>query len=100
GHPVRRVIVIELDRRGGGEVEADVAAVRRGVGAVVLVPRVVDGGLVLPGAGRDVERPLPDAVLDGEMRVGAVRLPVARASQLGLEAPGDGDTVRLRHAAA
>jgi hypothetical protein len=102
GHPVRRVIVIELDRRRRGEVEAEVAAPRLRVGAVVDVPRVVEGRLVLVASGRDVEGPLPDAVgrVVGQVGVGAVGLPVVGAAELGLEAAGDGDARRLGRAAA
>ena len=50
--PVALVVVVELDTRRRGEVERDVRAVCLRVSAVVLVPRVVEGGLVLEAARR------------------------------------------------
>ena len=90
--PVGLVVVVEL-HRAAGRGERDVVAVRHRVEAVVLVPRVVERGLVLVGAGREVERPLPDVIarVVGQVRRRARRVPVARAAGLGLEVAGDRD---------
>src|SRR5205823_12018429 len=73
-------------------------AVRLAMQAVVLVPRVVERGLVLVVTRRQRERPLPDVVarVVRQMRGGAVRLPVARAAELGLERARDRHRRRVR----
>ena len=97
-HPVRLVVVVELDRPGLRQRERDVGAVTGGVGAVVLGPSVVQGGLVFPAPRGDVEAPLPYAVIgvEAEMRGIATGLPVCRAAHLRLEAARDRDARRLR----
>ena len=79
-------------------VERDVRPVRLRVEAVVLVPAVVQGSLVLVAAGRKRERLLPDVVVRvvGEVCGRAVRLPVARAAELGLQRAGERHRGRVR----
>ena len=93
GDPVGLVVPVELDVAAGRR-EDDVRPVELGVGAVVLVPGVIDSGLVLVGAGRDCERALPDVVVGVVREVGrcTVGLPVAGAAELVLQAAGDRDT--------
>ncbi len=97
GHPVGRGGVVELDGGGVGQGQGDVGAVEGGVGAVAHGPGVVEGGLVLPGAGRNGEDGLPDGVLGvvDEVGEGAVGLPVTGAAELVLEAAGDRHAPRL-----
>ena len=77
--------------------ERDVGAVRRAAGAVVLVPAAVDGDLELVATGREVERALPDLVPGIERQLGLVAgwIPVAAATHLGVQRPGDADRRRL-----
>ncbi len=98
GDPVALVVVVELDARVRGEAERDVGAVLLRVEAVVLGPRVVQGGLVLVVPGRQRERPLPDVVarVVGEVRRRAGRIPVAGAAELRLQRAGDRDRRRVR----
>ena len=97
GRPVGLVVVVELDAAGRGEARRDVAAVEDRVEAVVLVPGVVERGLVLVAAGREGEGALPDVVgrVVGEVRRGAGRIPVAGAARLRLQRPGDRDRGRI-----
>ena len=97
GRPVRLVVVIELDGPAGRG-ERDVRAVRHRVQAVVLVPGVVERGLVLVAAGRERERALPDVVarVVREMRPRTARIPVAGAAGLRLQRPRDRDRGRVR----
>ena len=84
--------VVELHRAGGGQAERPMLApLRVALRAVVLVPAVVERGLVLPAPGGHGERALPHAVARRRRRVGgrAVRLPVAGAAELALQAAGD-----------
>ncbi len=98
GDPVRRVVVRERDlpaRRG----QRDVGAARRAARPVVLVPRAVEGDLVLEIAGRHLERGAEDAGRAGDGQqtgVGAFRLPVTGAAQLGLERADERDLGRQR----
>ncbi len=98
GDPVGVVGVVEGDVGVGGKVEGDVGAVALGPGAVVLVPRVVERCLVLPGPGRHREGAGPDVAVGfvRQLGVGALGLPVIRAAQLGLQAAGHGDRTRCR----
>ena len=97
GHPVSAVFVVELDVLGSAETERDIRTVQRCILAVVFVPGVVEGRLVLPVAGRHVERALPHAVIgvEAELRCRAVGLPVARTAQFFLQAAGNRDGGRL-----
>ena len=98
GHPVGLVVVVEGDVGVGSEAKGDVGTVRHGVGAVVLVPGVAERRLVLVVARRHGERGLPDAVggVERELRGIAFGLPVARAAEFALQAPGDGDAGGVR----
>ena len=89
--PVALVVVVELDARPRREVERDVRAVGLRVSAVVLVPRVVERGLVLEAARRERERPLPDVVARVVRQMGrrALRLPVTGTAELRLQRAGD-----------
>ena len=97
GRPVGLVVVVELDASGRGQARRDVAAVQLRVQAVVLVPGVVERGLVLVAAGREGEGALPDVVgrVVGEVRRGAGRIPVAGAAGLRLQRPRDRDRGRI-----
>src|SRR5262249_57751554 len=98
GDPVGLVVVVELDARVGGEIEGDVGAVRDGVEAVVLVPGVVERGLVLVASGGQREGSLPDVVarVVGQVRGRARGIPVAPAARLRLQGTGDRDRRRAR----
>ena len=99
GDPVALVVVVELDARGRREVERDVRAVRLGVQAVVLVPGVVQRGLVLVAAGRERERPLPDVVARVVREVRRSRRPAPSrpgTAGFGLQRPDDGHGGRSR----
>ena len=90
--PVRLVRVIELHRlRCDGRFRGMFAPPGVAFSAVVLAPAAVQRRLVLPAAGRHGERALPNVVgrVEGEVSVRTVRLPVARAAELALEAAGD-----------
>ncbi len=92
GRLVRHRIPGEGDVQIGRQHERDVRPVRGAARAVVLGPAVIDGGLELVAAGRQRERGGPDLLrrIVGEVGVGALRLPVARAADLALQAAGDG----------
>ena len=96
GDPVGRVVVGERDlpaRRG----QRDVGAARRPARPVVLVPRPVERDLVLVPAGRHVERAAEDAGRPGDRQEPGLdtrRLPVLRATQLGLERADERDLGR------
>src|SRR6185369_14139095 len=94
GEHVRvRIVAEEHVRARARHGEGDVRAVRCAVGAVVLVPALVDRHLRLIVAGRQgVGGEGVDAVAVRVLEPGAqaVRLPVVRATQLGLEAAGYG----------
>ena len=96
-HPVGLVVVVEL-HAPAGRGQRDVPAVRLRVRAVVLVPRVVEGSLVLVRARGDRERPLPLVVarVVREVRGRAVGQPVARAAELALERARDRHGRRCR----
>ena len=66
GDPVRLVVIEELDVVAVAQVERDVGATRHCVGAVVLVPRAVERGLVFVAAGGQGEGCLPDVVVGVE----------------------------------
>ena len=96
GEDVCRRVVGEADPRVAcRDRERDVVAARDAARAVVLVPALVDRDLPLVGAGRECGRlervdPVPVGVLEPRAQAGGI--PIARAAQLGLEAPGrDGD---------
>ena len=84
---VRGVVVDEAERGRSGDGERDVRSPGRAVGAVALVPRTVQGDLVLVRARRHVERArvLRGAVDRFERGRGARGIPVAGASQLALQ---------------
>ena len=93
---VPAVLVVERDRRAGGCV-GDVGAVLVAARAVVLVPGLVDRGLVGVLTGRDRVRALPDLVLRVQRQLGlvAVRRPVGRAAHLTVVVAGHADVGRL-----
>ena len=95
--PVGLVVVVELDARSLRQAERDVVAARDGVEAVVLVPGVVERGLVLVVPGRERECPLPHVV---ERVVRQVRrrtggIPVARAAGVRLQVADDSHRRRI-----
>ena len=96
GHPVRGVRVVEPHVRRRREGQGDV--VGPAVAAVALGPRAVERRLVLPRPGRQGERPGPHVVagLVRQARLGALRLPVTRTAELGLEGTGQRDGRRRR----
>src|SRR6185503_17148253 len=84
-------VVAEEDLLAGRtDGEGDVGAVRHAVRAVVFVPALVDGDLrlVVAGGKSRGEGVDPVAVRILEPRAETARIPVARASQLALKAPG------------
>ena len=96
GDPVRVVRVVEAHARRRAERQGDVGAAT--VAAVALGPGAVEGGLVLPGAGRQIDVRRPDVVAGfvGQPRDGALGLPVTGAAELGLERAGQRDRARRR----
>ena len=91
------VVVEELDGRRRVEGERDVGAIGLTAQPIVLVPRAVQRGLVLPVPRRQIEAPLPHAVVlvEAEVRELALREPVGGARQLLLEAARHRDRRRL-----
>lgn len=87
-------VVAERHRGAGtGDGERDVGAARRSTQAVVLVPRLVDRDLRFVASGRDArrrERVDPVVVLVAHERGQAFGSPVARTTDLRVEAAGDG----------
>ena len=98
GHPVAGVVVVERHVPSGGEAERDVGPVQRRTLAVVLVPRLVDRGLVLVVALGQRDLPGPHQAVGVERHLGlvALGLPVARAADLGVVGTGHRHVGRLR----
>ncbi len=94
-HALQGVVEHDAHRGVAGDSERDVVAAA--VQAVGLVPRVVDGDLVLPGARGDREVGRVDARGAGreELGLGALGLPVAGASELLLQVADEGERARL-----
>jgi hypothetical protein len=97
GHPVRVVVVVELDALARAEAEGDVGPAGNGVGAVVLIPAVIEGDLVFVVPGGKREGALPDIVVRvvGEVGGGAARVPIAGATGLALEVADERDGGRV-----
>ena len=88
GRLVGGVVVDDSDLGRAGEDQRAVGVALGAVGAVALVPRVVQRDLEVPGTLREGEHRAvggPDGIL-GELGLCAGRLPVRRAPELGLEA--------------
>ncbi len=90
--PVARVVVGDGELGRPGDDERDVRPVLHAVGAVVLVPAVVDRDLQLVAARRDVEhRGIHRRRADlGEVGRGAGLVPVPGTADLGLQRPDEG----------
>jgi hypothetical protein len=75
---MRFVIVVELDRCIRAKRQRDIGPARCGVETIVLVPTIVEGGLVFKIARRNRPALLPDVVggIVDQMRRGASRIPV------------------------
>ena len=84
---MRLVIIVELDGCARAKVQRDVGPTGHCVQAVVLVPIIVEGGLIFLVAGGHRPGSLPDIVIGiiDQMRGSAGRIPVTGAAQLRIE---------------